>query len=60
MSIPKIVGIGIAIPMPITKWALRYDRGGDFMSNEFTKFCIDYGIKRQVSTLFCNMVGKMS
>ena len=30
---------------------LRSDRGGEFISNEFNKFCIERGIKRQVSTL---------
>ena len=28
---------------------LRLDRGGDFISNEFNNFCIERGIKRQVS-----------
>ena len=30
---------------------LRSDRGGEFISNEFNKFCIERGIKRQVSAL---------
>ena len=30
---------------------LRSDRGGEFMSNEFNNFCIERGIKRQVSAL---------
>ena len=30
--------------------SLRSDRGGEFISNEFNKFCIENGIKRQVST----------
>ena len=29
---------------------LRLDRGGQFISNEFNNFCIERGIKRQVST----------
>ena len=29
---------------------LRLDRGGEFISNEFNEFCIERGIKRQVST----------
>ena len=28
---------------------LRSNRGGEFISNEFNKFCIERGIKRQVS-----------
>ena len=28
----------------------RLDRGGEFISNEFNNFCIERGIKRQVST----------
>ena len=28
---------------------LRSDRGGEFISNEFNNFCIERGIKRQVS-----------
>ena len=28
---------------------LRSDRGGEFISHEFKKFCIERGIKRQVS-----------
>ena len=28
---------------------LRSERGGEFISNEFNKFCIERGIKRQVS-----------
>src|SRR5271156_2193818 len=28
---------------------LRSDRGGEFVSDEFTKFCNEHGIKRQVS-----------
>lgn len=28
---------------------LRSDRGGEFISNEFTNFCNEHGIKRQVS-----------
>ena len=27
----------------------RSDRGGEFISNEFNNFCIERGIKRQVS-----------
>ena len=30
---------------------LRSVRGGEFISNEFNNFCIERGIKRQVSTL---------
>ena len=30
---------------------LRLDKGGEFISNEFNKFCIERGIKIQVSTL---------
>ena len=29
---------------------LRSDRGGEFISHEFNNFCIERGIKRQVST----------
>jgi len=29
---------------------LRTDRGGEYISNEFTKFCQDYGIKMQLTT----------
>ena len=29
---------------------LRSDRGGEFISNEFNNFCIERGIKRQVTT----------
>ena len=29
---------------------LRFDRGGKFMSDEFTNYCIKHGIKRQLST----------
>ena len=29
---------------------LRFNRGGDFTSNEFNDFCNDRGIKRQTST----------
>ena len=29
---------------------LRSERGGEFISNEFNNFCIERGIKRQVST----------
>ena len=29
---------------------LRSDRGGEFISNEFNNFCIERGIKSQVST----------
>ena len=28
--------------------SLRSDKGGEFISNEFNKFCIERGIKRQV------------
>ena len=28
---------------------LRSDKGGEFISNEFNNFCIERGIKRQVS-----------
>lgn len=28
---------------------LRSNRGGQFMSNEFTNFCIEHGIKGEVS-----------
>ena len=28
---------------------MRSDRGGEFISNEFNNFCIERGIKRQVS-----------
>ena len=30
---------------------LRSDKGHEFISNEFKKFCIERGIKRQVSAL---------
>ena len=29
---------------------LRSDRGGEFISTNFNEFCIEKGIKRQVST----------
>ena len=29
---------------------LRLDKGGEFISHEFNNFCIERGIKRQVST----------
>ena len=29
--------------------ALRSDRGGEFTSEEFSKFCLEHGIKRQLS-----------
>ncbi|KAL0313353.1 UNVERIFIED_CONTAM: Retrovirus-related Pol polyprotein from transposon TNT 1-94 [Sesamum radiatum] len=31
---------------------LRTDRGGEFNSNEFNKFCIENGIKRQLTTAY--------
>ena len=31
---------------------LRTDRGGEYISNDFIKFCKDYGIKRQLTTSF--------
>ena len=30
---------------------LRLEKGGEFISNNFNNFCIERGIKRQVSTL---------
>ena len=30
---------------------LRCDRGGEFISVEFTNFCVEHGNKRQMSTL---------
>ena len=32
--------------------ALRTDRGGEFCSNEFTKFCEEKGIRRQLTTAY--------
>ena len=29
---------------------LRLDRGGEFTSNEFSKYCLEHGIKRQLTT----------
>ncbi len=29
---------------------LRYDRGGEFTSNEFFDFCEEHGIRREFST----------
>lgn len=31
---------------------LRTDRGGEFTSHEFDKFCVDSGIKRQLTTIY--------
>ena len=32
--------------------ALRIDRDGEFCSNEFTKFCEEKGIKRQLTATY--------
>ncbi|KAI3768676.1 hypothetical protein L2E82_19506 [Cichorium intybus] len=32
--------------------ALRTDRGGEYLSNEFSKFCREHGIRRQLTTSF--------
>nr|GFA76967.1 putative RNA-directed DNA polymerase [Tanacetum cinerariifolium] len=32
--------------------ALRTDRGGEYLSNEFVSFCREHGIKRQLTTSF--------
>ncbi|KAJ0880785.1 putative RNA-directed DNA polymerase [Helianthus annuus] len=31
---------------------LRTDRGGEYLSDAFTKFCLEHGIKRQLTTRF--------
>lgn len=31
---------------------LRTDRGGEYLSNEFVKFCKEHGIKRQLTTRY--------
>lgn len=32
--------------------ALRTDRGGEYLSNDFKKFCVKHGIRRQITTSF--------